>query len=69
MIDPAKKFKGGRPYYHRYMPSPVEIPVNQDWTQRLAMMRREKRQRIVLRLGVGVICVGVLGTTWWMTVV
>lgn len=68
MIDAAKGFHGGRPYYHCYMPSPVDIPVSPDWTQRLAMMRREKRQRIAFRLTARVLYVGVLVTALWMAV-
>ncbi len=66
MIDAAKRFQGGRPYYHYYLPSPTDIPVNPDWPQRLAMMRREKRHRVVRIVGIGVLYAGMLVGAFWM---
>lgn len=68
MIDADKKFHGGQRYYHHHEEATDTIGANPSWEERQAMFRRERRNRILRFLFIGVGMIGmIVGTIYVAT--
>ena len=66
MFKASKKFHGTKRYYHSHLVSEEEVRANPAWPERLQMLRKERRTRILRVIFYILLCIALVAGTFYL---